>query len=270
MAIWACHGYGNDGATPDPGSGEATAWGFGRDRFWPTGKPFWMTETSGYSDSWSDSRQLAQSIYAALKFGRISGWVWWQLSENNGAGNPPSEYVLMNLGVPGKRYYISKHYYRYVRPEAVMVNSTSDNSSILVVAFKHPQQKTSTIVLINTAAEARTVELSINGDILPSQYNIYRTTASDNCVFAGTTPHNGSVAMPASSVITLYGTDLRSFCDHATDGVINLLDLAELGSRWQQVPTPPPYLDVAPAGGDGMVDVLDLAAMAEAWMQTIE
>lgn len=261
MGIWAVHGYGNDGQTPDPGSAEAAAWTYGKNRFEPTGKNFWMTETSGYHENWTDSMQLAQSIYAALKYGHISAWVWWQLSENG-----MSEFVLMNLGTPSKRYYISKHYYRYIRPEAVMVESDSDNQNLMVVAFKHPGHNTSTIVLINAAASAKTVELHIAGDILPHKYDVYITTDSEDCLYAGTTAHNGSVVMPASSVATLYGTDLCPQCDISSDGSVNFADFAYLADQWLGPPASP-SADVAPAGGDGSVDIEDLEAIANCWMK---
>jgi O-glycosyl hydrolase len=52
MDIWACHGYGNDGVTPDPGSTEAHQWDVARQNLNidNTGKHFWMTETSGYTE----------------------------------------------------------------------------------------------------------------------------------------------------------------------------------------------------------------------------
>ncbi len=261
MGIWAVHGYGNDGQTPDPGSAEAGAWTYGKNRFWPTGKHFWMTETSGYHDTWADSRQLAQSIYAALKYGHASAWVWWQLSESG-----LSEYVLMNLGTPSKRYYISKHYYRYIRPEAVMVEGISDDPNILAVAFKHNTQSTATLVLINTSGLAKTIHLDIDGDILPAKYTQYRTTSSENCVTVGTVEHNGSFVMPASSVVTLYGTDLCPACDLDGDNDINFIDFATLGKQWRDVPDSP-SADIAPAGGDGIVDIEDLEAIADCWLQ---
>jgi len=223
--VWAVHGYGNDGQTPDPNSAEAGIWTLAWNRFQPTGRPFWMTETSGYTESWADSRQLAQSIFAGLKYGHISAWVWWQLSEDDGYGNPPGAYVLMNLGVPGKRYYISKQYYRYIRPEAVMVQGNADSNDLLIVAFKHPVQKTATIVLINASQTTeKLVQLNITGDTIPPEFHIYRTTADENCIDAGIVTSNGTFVMPESSVVTLYG-GMSHF---------NMIDFAGFANQWLQ------------------------------------
>ncbi len=199
MDIWACHGYGNDGKTPSASSKESHEWMAACKNLAGTGKPLWMTETSGYKESWKDAMQLSQSIYAALKYGRISAWVWWQISEK-GLG----QYVLMNLGKPGKRYYVSKNYYRYIRPGAVMVDVTADNESILVTAFTHTAKNTMTIVVINTSEEPKNITLSGKG--LPSKFTLYRTSSSEDCADAGVISSSDAIVLPGRSVTTLCGS----------------------------------------------------------------
>ncbi len=257
--IWATHGYGNDGQTPDPGSTETTFWTRARQLLEPTNRPFWMTETSGYDENWENCRQLAQSIYAALKYGHASAWVWWQLSENNGLGNPPGEYVLMNVGVPGKRYYISKQYYRYIRPEAVMVESDVDNSDVYIVAFKHPIQKTATIVLINADEQyEKLVQLDITGDILPRRFHVYRTTATENCVDAGIVARDGSVVLPENSVTTLYGIVPRN----------NFWDFADFAQEWRRSDCDAGnnWCNGTDSNQSGSVLLDDLLAFANKWL----
>jgi len=201
MGIWAVHGYGNDGQTPTPGSQEAAEWTAAKNRFHNTIKPLWMTETSGYTDSWADSRQLAQSIYAALKFGSASAWVWWQLSENG-----VSAFALLNLGTPTKRYYVSKNFYRYIRPGAVRINCSSNDTNVLAVAFKHPTNGTITIVLINTTGSTKNVTLTLDNVIQMPQFDLYRTSATENCLYVGTIDPNVPFALDPNSVTTLFGT----------------------------------------------------------------
>ena len=64
---------------------------------------------------------LAQAIFAALYYGKVSAWLWWQGSENSGM----TEFSLMQGTRVGKRYYASKQFYRYVRPGARMVRTAS-------------------------------------------------------------------------------------------------------------------------------------------------
>jgi O-glycosyl hydrolase len=201
LDILAYHGY-QDGVAPTAGSQLATYWNYVRTN-WdaPHSKPAWMTETSGYTDGWSDSngaRDLAFAIYAALNYGQVSAWIWWQGSELGGA---PGQYALMGgTQYLGKRYYVSKNFYRYIRPGAKAVKVTTTDSKLFVVAFTNPGSGAFTIVAINTATSDKT--LTIGGAGVPQSFSAYRTSASDNCVAAGTMA-NGAITLKADSVTTL-------------------------------------------------------------------
>jgi O-glycosyl hydrolase len=172
----------------------------------PLNKPAWMTETSGYSDAWVSSGitpgafNLAMDIYSGLNYGNMQGWVWWQGSEASGISN----YSLMSNNICGKKYYVSKHFYRYIRPGAIRVKSTSDDLEVFVTAFENQTKGTNTIVIINNGSEAKS--LSVLGDDLPAVFTIYLTTSgSENCKEAGTLnsgPDN-HFEIPAKSVVTL-------------------------------------------------------------------
>jgi glucuronoarabinoxylan endo-1,4-beta-xylanase len=201
LDILAYHGY-QDGVAPTAGSQLATYWSYVRTN-WDTvhSKTAWMTETSGYTDAWSDAngaRDLAFAIYAALNYGQASAWIWWQGSELGGA---PGQYTLMGgTQYLGKRYYVSKNFYRYIRPGAKAVKVTTTDSSLFVVAFTNPGSGAFTIVAINTASSDKT--LTIGGAGVPQTFDAYRTSASDNCVAAGNMA-NGAITLKADSVTTL-------------------------------------------------------------------
>src|SRR5690606_13848632 len=128
--ILAVHGY-NDGVAPTSGSGLAERWTNHKEQFSdPMDKTVWMTETSGYADDWlgngtkPGALSLAQDVHAGLYYGNMSAWVWWQGSQLDGIG----EFNLMNGTTAGKKYYASKHFYRYIRPGAVRVKAESSDS----------------------------------------------------------------------------------------------------------------------------------------------
>ncbi len=246
--IWAQHG--SDGF----------AWSKAWDRFGPTGRPVWMSETSGYNESWTDCMDLAESIYAALKIGHASAWIWWQISENNGYGNPPGQYVLMNVGVPGKRYYISKHYYRYIRPEAFMVECDSDDADVLAAAFTHDQQKTVTLVLVNTSQlDEKLVSIDVAGLIRPAVFDIYRTSPTEDCVHVGTVGTGGSVLLPESTITTLYGV---------TTDTLGFEYFADFAQQWHRDDCGPgnDWCSGADSTGDGYVLVDDLNDLFTDWL----
>ncbi|HYG19871.1 MAG TPA: T9SS type A sorting domain-containing protein [Ohtaekwangia sp.] len=212
LDILAVHGY-SDGVAPTSGSALAQLWTSSKEHFAdPMGKPQWMTETSGYEDSWTANPgafSLALDIMSGLNFGNITGWVWWQGSENPGSGTI-GEFALMNGLNKGKKYYASKQYYRYIRPGAVRVAATSTNSNVFVSAFQHTAQGTHTVVLINTSSNSQIV--TVGGANLPGSFTIFRTSATDNCANVGTYSTGSGLTLPGRSIVTLQagGTPLAT------------------------------------------------------------
>jgi O-glycosyl hydrolase len=206
LDILAVHGY-SDGVSATSGSELAKMWTNHLQQFSvPLNKPSWMTETSGYTDTWTGSGStpgalnLAMDIYSGLVYGDMQAWIWWQGSEANGISN----YSLMSNMTCGKKYYVSKHFFRYIRPGAVRVKCTSDDAEVFAAAFEHNGKGTNTIIIINFSDEARSV--SIQGTGLPVTYDIYKTTSGgSNCAAAGIVNTSGEnrLDLPAKSVVTL-------------------------------------------------------------------
>jgi len=185
-------------------------------RFWtnfhaavaPSGLPTWMTETSGYVDAWEGGKNpkgedrpgafdLAQALFAALYYGKVSAWLWWQGSESDGM----SESSLMQGTVVGKRYHASKHFYRFIRPGARMLRSTSDDPKLLAVAFAHEQLGNFVSVLINGAHTEKRVKLVADG--LPEQLDAFVTSASTRIGVEPTRVARDAIALPPRSIMTV-------------------------------------------------------------------
>gem|GEM_PF-1375504 len=197
---WAVHGY-VDGVSATATSKLATLWTSFRTGTASAGKPVWMTETSGYTHTWPGTAaspgplDLAQAIYAALAFGNLTAWTYWQGSEKDGC----SEYSLMTGASPCKNYYIAKQYYRFVRPGAQRVTVTSNDPEVMVVAFQHPTMNTLTVVAINTGTSSK--PLNFLGSNLPTSYDAFRTSETENAVALGSLAVSG-LSLPASSITT--------------------------------------------------------------------
>ena len=203
LGAWAVHGY-SDGVTATPTSTVARLWGDFWDAVADTGKPVWMTETSGYVDSWEGdglpgAMDLAQGIYAALRYGNLSAWVWWQGSRLD-EGGPGEQGLMGGTEYQGKRYYVSKNFYRFIRPGARRVSIDSDDEEVLLVAFEHEAMDAFTVVAINISDQTKPLVLS--GANLPETFEAYRTSASEDCEDQGSVSAD-SVELPARSVTTL-------------------------------------------------------------------
>jgi len=223
---FAVHGY-VDGFTPMTTSKLATFSTSYRTATASTNKSLWMTETSGYNHTWtggpctsnatstcSGAFDLAQAIYAGLYYGHMTAWLYRQGS----GGTTPADLNELDLMAgpdnPGKNYYVSKQYYRYIRPGAQMVDAKSSDSSVLAVAFDNTQMGAFTIVAINTGTAA--TPLTLAGSNLPSSYKAIRTSASENAVDLGTVSA-GSITLPPSSITTLVSGNYLESQVPATD-----------------------------------------------------
>lgn len=198
--IVAVHGYALDGITANSPDAQTwqTMYGWGA----KYGKPLWMTETSGYKNDWSGAMALSKAMYTALKFGNVSAWVFWTLSTFT-----LDEYSLMSsAGTKSNRYYASKNFYHWIRPGAIRISAeTAESSKLYALAFTHAANKETTLVLINDNAEPQTVKLAGTG--LPVNFSQFTTTATDNCIDAGTVNIADNISLPANSVVTLYKKD---------------------------------------------------------------
>jgi O-glycosyl hydrolase len=193
----AVHGYALDGVTANSPDAQTwqTMYGWGAQY----NKPLWMTETSGFSNDFRGAMDLAKAMYTAINFGNVSAWLFWELSQQN-----IDAYSLMSsAGEKSKRYFVSKNFYRYVRPGAYRINATaSEETNIYPIAFKHDTENSEAIVLINDNTTASAIKLSGAG--LPSQFEMYVTSETEDCKDDGTKNSSGAILLPANSVVTLY------------------------------------------------------------------
>lgn len=208
LDILAVHGY-SDGVLPSSGAELVNMWKNHSEQFSiPMNKKAWMSETSGYSEAWeinngkSGALNLALDMMTALNYGNITAWIWWQGSQLDGIG----DYNLMKGLETGKKYAVSKHYYRYIRPDAIRTEAKvlSDEDEVFVTSFKHEDKKTTTIVIINVG---ETKSISIKGDNLPAEFTMYRTSNSntERCTLIGTVKSGigEKFILPENSIVTL-------------------------------------------------------------------
>jgi O-glycosyl hydrolase len=192
----------------------------------------WMTETSGYID-WNGGEcgscglegpapgafTLAQDMYKALKYGKISLWTWWRVQVSSVGWT--DETLVLN-GNRLKNYYVSKQYFKYIRPGAVQIDvDDSGDENVGIVGFHHPELKTLTLVCINKGSSS--AALNLTGPSLPAQYASYVTTASKECVSEGSVSA-GSLTLEPQSVTTLVGSNYTP-------------DITSIGSWVTQQPT---------------------------------
>jgi hypothetical protein len=138
-------------------------------------------------------------MQTALYYGDLSAWVYWQGSGLGGI----NEYNMMSDMVVGKKYYASKNFYRFIRPGAVRIATTSPDPEVSITAYEHAANGTHTMVLINSGTTAKAINMSVTGSGLPTSYEMFVTSATRNCESVGNVSTAGSITLPARSVVTL-------------------------------------------------------------------
>jgi O-glycosyl hydrolase len=195
--IVAIHNYDADGASV--GGAGCDTWHNIYDWAQAGGSHYktWMTETSGHSDDWNGAMTLAGNIFNALGCGNTSAWVFWSFSVD--LSNAAYGLVVSNR--PSARYFVSKQFYKFIRPGAIRVATTS--AGIPALAFKDNNANTVSVILFNNTTQAQTIE--IKGAGLPTTWESYTTSNGRNCEKGALVAEDGLIILPPSSVTTLTG-----------------------------------------------------------------
>jgi glucuronoarabinoxylan endo-1,4-beta-xylanase len=187
LDIYAVHGY-VDGVAADYGSAEG--WTALYENITEAHSvPLWMTETSDFDlTGFALAFSMSKSLYLAMKFGRISAWVYWAMHEQVIKDNK-----LTSLG------YAFKNYYRFIRPGSMVIEATSSDPEVLVLASKHPDTNDVSIILINNSDAEKNIQLNV--PFGHSDLFLYRTSASENCKDLGSVSE--VLSLPSKSVSTI-------------------------------------------------------------------
>jgi glucuronoarabinoxylan endo-1,4-beta-xylanase len=205
--IIAVHTY-EDGVKPS--SPSIPLWNELRTQSQKYNKSVWMTETSGYDDSWDNEKgglQLGQAIFAALRYGNCSAWVWLNAAMHR-EFNPHEGLVIYeengSLSFPPK-YYAAKQFFKYIRPGAIRISAVSSDQDINVVAFMNPAHDKSTIVIINSGDESKDLTIK-NFDVDNSL--AFRTSENEKCIEIMV--ENNLINSPGKSITTIYSDNITS------------------------------------------------------------
>ena len=173
-----------------------------------------MTETSGNDPAWLHANKdgapdgalvMGTALHDGLVAGHLNAWVYWSFQD----GDHVSSYNLTARGDKNsKKYNAAKQYFRYIRPGAVRVAATPDTDDLNVTAFLHEQQKTLTIVCVNSTEQPANVSFAITASPKIASFKVFATTATENFAAASDAKvMDGKIPslIPAQSILTLYG-----------------------------------------------------------------
>ena len=107
-----------------------------------------------------------------------------------------------------KRLYVLGQFSRFIRPGAVVLASTSSDSTLQVTAVR-PTAGAVAVVLSNTGRSSHTVTVNLNGLASPpASLTPHRTSAGENqaqLAPVGVSSGAFTITVPAKSVVTVVG-----------------------------------------------------------------
>jgi hypothetical protein len=189
----------------------------------PSGK-LWMTEVSGFTNVWEGRWSniyaaatfepgplvYAAILYRGFKFGQVNAWT-----------------DLMAYGqqflIGSPVYSVYKSFTKYMVPGSVMVSATSSDNDILSLAFTHPDN-TLTTILINIKKVPQKVKI----DGAPGAYQMHTTMKHASFKDMGVIA-SGIVLLPANSISVLHSTsgNVKPTIDLVANKVVGISDGAE-------------------------------------------
>lgn len=196
VKYFAVHGYDGSGITSDfPDYSNWTS-------LWdkvsaePNSKEMWMTETHiGYTD-WNSAMSVAGAIHGSLWAGNISLWTNWAF-----------ETMQLTKNKPNSSFYVSKNYFKFIKPGAVRIQTESDHKDLMPTAFRNEDGQF-VMVIINKGTEP--LPVYIKGENVPQSFKVYRTSVVENCVDAGTyVTAQAPLIIPASSVVSIVANGMN-------------------------------------------------------------
>lgn len=182
----------------------------------PSGKDFWMSEYSWFSQS-----------FPLLDQGS-SGLMMWDAYDSvynhailNGLGSQPgndagSTAALIAYNSSTKTYTPRSYFYqfeqlfKYVPLGSVRVSAASDSTSVLAEAFTDPASGRVTILGDYTGTSVTTVTVNLANVPTATSYDVYQTTTSLNAVKTGTATVSGgslTATINAGAYFTITATD---------------------------------------------------------------
>lgn len=187
------------------------------------GKKSWMTEMSGEPSRWlpepggklgDSALGLAIKVHHALTTGQQSAWLYWQLLD----GKPVSGETLTDdkLRARAPKYVAFKHFARFIRPGACVSQvSLTGDGGLLASAYRHPDSKVRTLVLINPTQSPRRVALTGLLDAVPAAklVPVSAFVSQEGALWQRLRLQSDSkvvtLALPAGSVATVTTQDVR-------------------------------------------------------------
>lgn len=181
-------------------------------------KPVWATETGfcasadGCLDkthfflpnTWGTAFDEAQSYYRAIAWSHASRVYHWALLGNDA--------VVSKTGEKYPTYYVLKHFANYIQPNSVLIDSVTNDDSLLSLVFEIQPRQYSAII-INIGTTDKVINLAAYShhtfEVTEAKTSISNQMMSDTALGVDNT-NEVNIQIPAQSVTSLKFEDRSS------------------------------------------------------------
>lgn len=172
--------------------------------------PYWITEAGTGPHDWPGALNgLAAQLHYSLVRGQASAFLPWQVVDLD-----PTTHNLMTINTPTPKTYAAIHYFKFIRPGAIRVQTDPDSQWIEASAFWDQDRGTITVVALNRHPVDITVTLTFKHLLQDyPQLSLFRTSISEQLAqqpdpIWSETDDAIELMIPATSLITLQGHHL--------------------------------------------------------------
>ncbi len=162
-------------------------------------KPLFQTEYEYLVDTWDCAINTALLMHNSFTVEAAAAYIYWDLFWGSGSGLIQ---LTSNSYTINPVYWSFKHYSAFIDSGWQRVEASVNSPHLRLSAYISPDHQRLTAVFINTSTGTVETPLSFTGISIGSG-QIYRSSATENCILAGTYANGDPVTVPARSIVTL-------------------------------------------------------------------
>ncbi|HMA91633.1 MAG TPA: glycoside hydrolase family 30 beta sandwich domain-containing protein [Polyangiaceae bacterium] len=167
--------------------------------------PVFQTEFATDDDNGTEGGfEVAWLIHNSLVEEGVSAWLYWDLVW--GAGRGLVSVPDANSYSIRDQYYSVRHYARYTDPGDVRIGATASSAAVRVSAFRSPDQKRITLIVLNTGTSEERISVAFGGFTAASSLvirTVYVPGSSVRWETQAPIAQGGVVVLPSRSVATV-------------------------------------------------------------------
>ena len=148
--------------------------------------------------------KTARFIHQAMKYAHASGYIYWELVWGDANTKDKAMIYIDGAGnyTVSPFYYVIKHFAKYVDAGHIRVEVTSSTPALEVTGYMHPDRQQLTLVIVNPEARAFDYAVEVTGEEVKGMEG-YQSVEGNFFKPLGSTPADGTVKIPASSITTM-------------------------------------------------------------------